>query len=230
MRVGFIAAGALLAYGAWLYYQDAVDQANQDTGDGTDGTGDWLTTADQALADTANNAADWLNSITGGILNIGNMTKAKPDMLNNRNVQAMLKVIRKAEGTDGPDGYRMLFGKSLFNSYADHPRQTIKASGYTSSAAGAYQIKASTWDETAQIMGLTDFSPASQDLAALGRIAARGALDDVLAGRLDTAIKKINREWASLPGSPYGQPTISMATARSLFLAYGGNDAGTVYA
>ena len=35
-------------------------------------------------------------------------------------------------------------------------------------------------------------------------------------------MKKLSYEWASLPGSPYGQPVISAATAQSVFLAAGG--------
>ncbi|MDR0735429.1 MAG: lysozyme, partial [Zoogloeaceae bacterium] len=79
-----------------------------------------------------------------------------------------------------------------------------------------------TWDEVKKIMGLPDFSPASQDWAAVGRIAARGALEDVKAGRFAAAVRKTSLEWASLPGSPYGQPTISMKTATDVFLSNGG--------
>ena len=71
-------------------------------------------------------------------------------------------------------------------------------------------------------MGLRDFSPASQDLFAVGRIAARGALDDVLAGRFEKAIKKVANEWASMPFSPYGQPTISLSKAEGIYTDNGG--------
>lgn len=71
-------------------------------------------------------------------------------------------------------------------------------------------------------MRLPDFGRVSQDLAALGRIAARGALPDVLAGNFSAAIGKLNREWASLPGSPYGQGAITMDQARAAFAAAGG--------
>jgi len=157
-----------------------------------------------------------------GFLSIGNMTRAKPEMLLIPNVKAMLAVIRKGEGTSDKNGYRRIFGGQLFNSFADHPRITVKKGGYTSSAAGAYQFLISTWDETRAKMGLRDFSPAAQDLAALGRIAARGALDDVIAGRFEAAIKKLNKEWASLPLSPYGQPVQTMQGAKNIYLANNG--------
>jgi len=72
-------------------------------------------------------------------------------------------------------------------------------------------------------MGLPDFSPASQDRGAVGRIAARGALEDAKAGRFDVAVQKIASEWASMPGSPYGQPVITLATARAVFASSGGS-------
>lgn len=162
-----------------------------------------------------------------GMVRISAARGLKADVLTNRNVQAMLAVIRRGEGTADADGYRRMFGGSMFSSYADHPRKsncfTLKGGKrLCSTAAGAYQFLTSSWDETRLAMGLPDFSPASQDFAAVGRIAARGALDDVLAGRLALAMTKLSYEWASLPGSPYGQPVISAATAQSVFLAAGG--------
>ena len=54
---------------------------------------------------------------------------------------------------------------------------------------------------------------------------------DLRAGRWDAAIRKTNKEWASLPGSPYGQPTLSMARAKQVLLAYGGQaESGSILA
>ena len=47
--------------------------------------------------------------------------------MQNSNLQAFLAMIRQAEGTAGRDGYSMLFGGSLFDSFADHPRTKITA-------------------------------------------------------------------------------------------------------
>ena len=226
MQAVRIATAGLLAYGAWrMYQQSQADMAAQDATNWSDTGGDILTTADGVLTDTGQTAAEFVDSITGGFMKVSNMSRVNPFDLNNSNVQALLRVIRTGEGTTGVNGYRTLFGGGLFDSYADHPRITVKASGYTSSAAGAYQIIASTWDETKRIMGLSDFSPRSQDLAALGRIAARGALEDAKAGNFEAAIKKIAREWASLPGSPYGQPVISWERARAIYASAGGSTA-----
>lgn len=142
------------------------------------------------------------------------------------NIQAFLQVIRKGEGTLGDDGYRTHFGGSLFDSFADHPRRVISAglgkNKYSSSAAGAYQFLTRTWDGLVKKYGFPDFSPASQDKGAVALIAGRNALNDVIAGRIETAINKCNKEWASLPGSPYGQPTKTMDQALETYRLAGG--------
>lgn len=125
-------------------------------------------------------------------------------------IAAFLYMIRYCEGTAGPDGYRTLFGGKLFDSYADHPRQLVrfklKSKEYKSSAAGAYQFLQATWDSLVRMHSYDDFSPDNQDQAAIELIKGRKAYNDILKGDIVTAIKKCNREWASLPGSPYGQP------------------------
>lgn len=220
-NIAIIGAAGLVAYAAWMLYQQSQEEAT-DVVDTGDIGGDLLTSAEGVLTDTSQGAAEFVDNITGGFLKISAMANVPRSVLGHPNVQAMLRVIRAGEGTSDAAGYSRMFGGKQFSGFADHPRVTVKASGYTSTAAGAYQALASTWDETKRIMGLTDFSPANQDLFAVGRIAARGALDDVVAGRFDMAIKKIAREWASLPGSPYGQPTISIDRARALFASNGG--------
>lgn len=139
-----------------------------------------------------------------------------------RNLHAFLEMIRAGEGTADVDGYRRHFGGRLFHSYVDHPRVAVSAGAWTSTAAGAYQFLARTWDECRAALALPDFSPRSQDLAAVFLIRRRGALPDALAGQLDRAIAKCAREWASLPGSPYGQPTRTLAQATQTYLAAGG--------
>lgn len=151
--------------------------------------------------------------------------------LDNPNLHAFLAVIRAGEGTAGVNGYRTLFGGELFGSYIDHPnirfyekKDEFIRNGRKdfTTAAGAYQITFSTWKVAKAALNLPDFSPASQDAAAAWLIRRRGALRDACAGRLFTAISKCNREWASLPGSPYGQPTISNARAHRIYTAAGG--------
>lgn len=130
--------------------------------------------------------------------------------LRNPNVQAFLALIRKTEGA----GYTTLFGGGTVESLDDHPRiavtRTLGGKPITSTAAGAYQFLSRTWDECAKALGLPDFSPPSQDSAAVYLLDRRKALPAILEGDWTTAIECCNREWASLPGSPYGQPTKSL--------------------
>ena len=142
------------------------------------------------------------------------------------NVRAFLMMIRNAEGTAGENGYRTMFGGGLFESFADHPRRalTFNLGGkpLTSTAAGAYQFLSTTWDDCRRALGLSDFSPENQDRAAVWLIGRRRALEDVRAGRFDDAVAKCAREWASLPGSPYGQPVKTIAQVRQVYENNGG--------
>jgi len=150
------------------------------------------------------------------------------------NVKAFQKVIRVGESNLTEDAYRMLFGKNkYFDDFRDHPRirtyetydgQFIKNGkiDYTT-AAGAYQITETTWNGTVRKYPfLTDFSPHNQDLACVALIIGRGALEDLLKGEFEVVLTKCAREWASLPGSPYGQPTLKLQTALQVFRANGG--------
>lgn len=149
--------------------------------------------------------------------------------LRSPNVHAFLRAIRLGEGTLDADGYRRIVGGELFDSFADHPRKRVWIERYQvwSTAAGAYQFIASTWDEMRAKYDLRDFSPGEQDRAAVGLLIRRGALEDVLAGRIEQAIAKCRLEWASLPGSPYGQRTESMQRVLDTYVAAGGTFAPT---
>lgn len=177
-------------------------------------------------AQQAQGGGQTLNDVFTGVVDVvnsqvSNMSASVPDSVNDVHVQAFLHLIRMGEGTADPAGYSRLFGGRQFGSFADHPRVAVPFGATTSSAAGAYQILARTWDEMRAQYSLPDFSPASQDTAAVGLIKRRGALGDVLAGNFSQAINKCNREWASLPGSPYGQPTLTFDSAAAILTASG---------
>lgn len=169
------------------------------------------------LIDQAAALWDDITDLSGGVMSL---TEQK-------NVAAFLKMIRTAEGTSGPNGYRTLVGGRLFDSFADHPRTrvTITSNGrqIVSSAAGAYQILTRTWAGVKGKLMLTDFSPASQDRAAVELIRQRGALADVRAGRFADALTKCRKEWASLPGAGYGQPEKSVAALFAAYVQAGGS-------
>jgi muramidase (phage lysozyme) len=126
-----------------------------------------------------------------------------------RNVRAFLDTLAFAEGTR--ENYNYIFTFVAFNSYADHPRQKICSGSLCSTAAGRYQFLSKTWDPLAADLGLGDFSPPNQEKATLEIIRRAGAYKKVLGSgvyeNFTSALSKLNTTWASLPGSPYGQPT-----------------------
>jgi muramidase (phage lysozyme) len=143
------------------------------------------------------------------------------------NADAFLGALAACEGTDGPDGYRMLFGGKLFDGYVTHPNirvpfvQTDGKANY-STAAGRYQILYATFVRLRDKLGTVDFTPATQDAMALELIAEAGAMPDVKAGNFQAAIDKCASIWASLPASKYPQPRRTIAFAENAFTQAGG--------
>jgi muramidase (phage lysozyme) len=97
-------------------------------------------------------------------------------------------------------------GGASFEGYDDHPRifEPTKE-GKKSSAAGRYQIVASTWDPTAQKLGLSDFSPVSQDRAAWSLAEAayhvntgRDLLSDLQKGDTSRVASALSGEWPTI--------------------------------
>lgn len=121
-------------------------------------------------------------------------------------LRAFLDLISYTEGA----GYNTMFTGKTFSDFSRHPHKVICSGRLCSSAAGRYQFLDRTWDSLARSKGFKDFKPETQDLAGIELIRNRGALEDVKAGRIESAILKCNKEWASFPGSPYGQPTKKM--------------------
>lgn len=160
------------------------------------------------------------------------------------NESAFLDLIAYAEGTaKQPDPYRVTFGYGyLVRSLADHPaitgewtgkrltdRQCAGAGfgpGCVSTAAGKYQIIKPTWLRAKRALMLPDFGPESQDRAALWLVQQDGALGDVHAGLVASAIDKCRLTWASLPGAGYdGQGERALPELLAVFEAGGGRTA-----
>ncbi|MBA3588316.1 glycoside hydrolase family 104 protein [Methylibium sp.] len=160
------------------------------------------------------------------------------------NQRAFLALIGFAEGTDREaDPYRVCYGyRHTVADLRDHPaitgewrgeklpdhlcRNVGLSHGCVSTAAGRYQMIRPTWAGIKKRLRLPDFEAASQDRAALYLIDNCGALEDVHAGRIETAIAKCSREWASLPGNKAGQPQRRRDDLARVFAAAGGADAG----
>lgn len=126
--------------------------------------------------------------------------------LKDPNVRKMLDLISYTEGTQ-KHGAATAFGGGQLGSLADHPRYSkrFKQTDGTwnrTSAAGKYQFLKGTWDGVAKKYGLGDFGAHNQDLAAVGLLVSRGAIDALLKGDFNTAVRKTGAEWASLPTAP----------------------------
>jgi muramidase (phage lysozyme) len=133
--------------------------------------------------------------------------------LKNPNVSAFLDTIAWAEGAR----YDTLYGGARFDDYSRFPGY-----GKRHSPSGRYQIVAQTYDELSTQLGLTDFSPRTQDLMAVHLLHKRGALKPLLSGDLDAALPGASRPWASLPKAPgeagrYNQPYKPYEAVRSTF-------------
>jgi lysozyme len=210
-NIKLLLAGSLLFV---AYYLNFVKRGQQ-----------FSVSASSSINDAASNLVSSVESIYNG----GNKMAINYDkVLSMPNVRAFLTLIRTGEGTLGANGYRTLFGGGLFDGFEDHPRIYVKRGNLNSSAAGAYQILARTWDDLRNNgFVLPDFTPANQDKAAIDLISRRNALNYVVNGDFVSAINLLNKEWASLPNSPYGQPVLTMQRALTI-LAQNGATSGTV--
>ena len=138
-------------------------------------------------------------------------------LLNDPRVRAFLDTIAKAEGAD----YNTLVGSTpknplTFSDFSRKPDWYNKA--LDSTASGRYQFLDKTWKDASSALGLTDFSPHSQDLAALWLAefkknkdgSQRKAISTLLSGDTAGAITASRKEWASFPNAGYGQGERSM--------------------
>lgn len=140
-----------------------------------------------------------------------------------RRIRAFLYMIRSCEhvyprDVDNNACYHIFYGGANFRDYSDHPVNTGEMTpvrlpdsmcaavglspGCVSTAAGAYQFIRPTWNRIRAIdPRIPDFSPRSQDEAAVRVLNEIGALADITRGDVQSAIAKASKIWASLPGS-----------------------------
>lgn len=160
------------------------------------------------------------------------------------NMKAYLDMLSVSEGTaTSPatkcQGYDVIVtgvdGKpEIFTDFTRHPfvappggvrrlAKVINRAGLLSTAAGRYQILAGIAGYYMTMLGLKDFSPASQDAIAMQLIRECHATVLIDAGRFTAAATACRSRWASLPGAGYpGQPEQKMATLQNAYVAAGG--------
>ncbi|MGI8638532.1 MAG: hypothetical protein ACR2MG_01045 [Pyrinomonadaceae bacterium] len=146
-------------------------------------------------------------------------------LTSDRRIKAFLDVLGFTEGTGNNYGKVVngvvisapynpeLVGKSnvSIKDFTRHPNILVRLNAtLKSTAAGRYQFLTSTWNG----LKMPDFSPRSQDIAAVKLMIGRRMIDPLLAGNLRLAVTRGAPEWASLPteagGSYYGgQPARS---------------------
>ena len=123
-------------------------------------------------------------------------------------------VLKFAEGAS----YNIQFGGGTFDDFSRHPDEVISSNGLNSAAAGAYQFMPATWSGVSEKLGLQDFGPESQEMAARELALGRGVHPD----KVYTSFEDFNNnfliplapEWASLP-TRNGQSYYSGQKAKS---------------
>lgn len=159
------------------------------------------------------------------------------------NIAAVLAMLSHSEGTDRtPDPFRCCYKFiHTIKSFAYHPAERRppdnevewggesiadlgpQYAGEVSTAAGRYQINLPTYlDNKRQLLGVIGFGPDVQNDIAINMIRRVGALDDVRAGAIASAIAKCRNKWASLPGGTSHQPERTVQYLTDFYVAAGG--------
>jgi peptidoglycan hydrolase-like protein with peptidoglycan-binding domain len=102
---------------------------------------------------------------------------------------------------NGVPGSRGLMAESAIADNGTLPRDELRYN------VGRYQMKQVDVDDMRKRYDpkIDDFSPESQDRIAVAKMQYRGVMAPLQNGDIRTAIERGGKEWASLPGSPYGQ-------------------------
>lgn len=112
------------------------------------------------------------------------------------NTTAMLGLIAWAEGTD--DRYNVIYTGAKFDSFDQHPARVMCSAGICSDAAGRYQFLSTTWGPLKTKLNLPDFSPQSQDKAAIELIKQCGGYGAAVRGDVAGFADRCWSQWASL--------------------------------
>lgn len=152
-----------------------------------------------------------------------------PDDMNTQsdaNLIAFLAVIRKLE--PGVEQYRSLVGGGSFTDFSDHPANKgwpgIIVGGRKTTAAGAYQIVRTTWNDIGGVSRFGSFDPAAQDAAAIYLIRNRhpNAYMLIESGQIEPALYALRNEWESFDKLLQGNYPYTVADAKESFAAAGG--------
>ena len=137
-----------------------------------------------------------------------NLTRAR-DAESNPEVFAFMQAL--ADGESNGDYHSIYDGSATGSQFAGW--------NYPGHAAGAYQITRDTYYDLQKQLGLTDFSPDTQDAMAAHLIVKGGALPYLLKSDLQGAVERLRGTWASLPGAGKQSHT-DMDTFRARYNRY----------
>jgi muramidase (phage lysozyme) len=131
---------------------------------------------------------------------IGQVTSAVEDP----NVKAFLDTLANVESGGK---YNVSVGGATFSDMSRHPEMYNPELG--SDAAGRYQFISTTFKPIAERLGLKDFSPRSQDLAAVQYLKDLGVLDEIMTGdkqKIEDVIRRLRgSKWTGLRRYGEGQ-------------------------
>ena len=140
------------------------------------------------------------------------------------NLYAFLALIRRLESNDD---YGALVMGGQFTDFSEHPALigwpgVRLDDGRLTTAAGAYQITRTTWNDLGGTAKYGDFSKAAQDQAAVDLLTRRGALPEILAGNFDRAVTKVVKEWEAFERMLAGNYPTTIQEARNIYAGGGG--------
>ena len=126
------------------------------------------------------------------------------DAVKDPNVKAFLDTLANVESGGQ---YNVSVGGAKFSDMSKHPEMYNAELG--SDAAGRYQFISTTFKPIAQRLGLNDFSPKSQDLAAVQYLKDLGVLDEIMTGdkaKIEDVIRRLKgSKWTGLKRYGSGQ-------------------------
>jgi lysozyme len=139
------------------------------------------------------------------------------------NVAAFLELIRQIEARGR---YDVIAGNDRFSDFSEHPfiLDPRRRRPLGTTASGAYQMIKSTWIAARDALGLPDFSPASQDAAAVWILQFKRprAWPLVQQGRFHEALKALRNEWEAFDKMIAGTYPINLARAQAIYEQAGG--------
>lgn len=177
------------------------------------------------IGTSAPNASSNNVNTSGYTVNTDSLTKKGQQyaqLAQNSRVRAFLTAIAEAEVGKNLVQQGRGYGKQIGGNYSEeefsNPGQLTKIPASLpgrkgQNAFGRYQIHQPDFEWAKKELGIKNLSPFNQDIIGVQRLMFRGAIEPLLRGDIDTAIKKAGNEFASLAGSKFNGDGLNRTTA-----------------